>query len=487
MPEYDTGAVRRLLVEVFPDEEEFGLFCEDYFPEVPGKFAEGMSLQKKAQSLIQHCVQNGLLDKLLLMVERTNRGKYQEYKDLLFLPDVSPASSAPAPTQTSESKAADSPSSATRAAEPAASAPSVSPASPVSTNGAAEPTAEPQGQDIFISYSTKNLDFVQQLYQKLTSRGLSVWFDKQSIEGATQWRESIVTGIMNCKVFLLVLSPESAASDNVRKEIDLAEHHKKKIFPLMWRDVKPLPPSIQYQLAGTQYISFDGTPSEENFNKVFHVVNRLLGGSAVAEAAAGEQAIQAAGITDKPAVSSAATPGSGRPRRGTAPEVSAIAAGIGVMTKVVDRIEGFTPLEKDANNTELKWLFVAADHFLNIRRGETQRTVGVPVDTPPEAETTQPAKNAAILAGLDDFSMQMIESQIQGIIKQINIYMRNLAFELDKQAQLGGQAGSNIALKNSIDAQQKAIIERTQELANLMQQVYGVKVYAPDIVAEKLP
>jgi hypothetical protein len=58
---------------------------------------------------------------------------------------------------------------------------------------------------------------------------------------------------------------------------------------------------------------------------------------------------------------------------------------------------------------------------------------------------------------------------------------------LDKQAQLGGQAGSNIALKNSIDAQQKAIIERTQELANLMQQIYGVKVYAPDIVAEKLP
>jgi hypothetical protein len=466
MPNYDTGAVRNLLTQVFPDADEIEFFCDDYFKEV--KFEPDMPLKRRAHVLTQYCAENNQLDKLLALLQKNFPAKYAELSGTLLLEETSPAAAAPP------------------AAQPTAPEAQPATAKPADADIASEPADTPQGQDIFISYSTKNLDFVQQLYQKLTSRGLSVWFDKQSIEGATQWRESIVTGIINSKVFLLVLSPESAASDNVRKEIDLAEHHKKKIFPLMWRDVNPLPPSIQYQLAGTQYISFKETPSEENFDKVFHVVNRLLGGSAVAEAAAGEQAIQAAGITDKPAASSVPPPGSGRPRRGTAPEVSAIAAGIGVMTKVVDRIEGFTPLEKDANNTELKWLFVAADHFLNIRRGEVQRTAGVPVDIPPEAETTQSAKNATILTGLDDFSMQMIESQIQGIIKQINIYMRNLAFELDKQAQLGGQAGSNIALKNSIDAQQKAIIERTQELANLMQQIYGVKVYAPDIVAEKL-
>lgn len=477
MSNYDPGAIRRMLLDIFPDEEDFGFFCEDYFPEVPGKFTENMTFKAKVQVLNQHCLQNNLLDKLLPLLQKNYPAKYQEHSASLLAGDSSVSPPPPAPSEAQEMRTPE----PGALAQPAPTAPSSS-----ATTSGSEPAAEPQGQDVFISYSTKNLAFVQQLYQNLTSRGLSIWFDKQSIEGATQWRESIVTGIMNSKVFLLVLSPESAASDNVRKEIDLAEHHQKKIFPLMWRDVNPLPPSIQYQLAGTQYISFKETPSEENFNKVYHVVNRLLGGSAVAEAAAGEQAIQAAGITDKPAASTAPPPGSGRPRRGTAPEVSAIAAGIGVMTKVVDRITGFTSPEKDANNTELKWLFVAADHFLNIRRGEAQRTVGVPVDTPPEAETTQPTKNVTILASLDDFSMQMIESQIQSIIKQINIYMRNLAFELDKQAQLGGQAASNIALKNSIDAQQKAIIERTQELANLMQQIYGVKVYAPDIVAEKL-
>ena len=58
--------------------------------------------------------------------------------------------------------------------------------------------------------------------------------------------------------------------------------------------------------------------------------------------------------------------------------------------------------------------------------------------------------------------------------------MKNLAFELDKQAQMGGEAGTNIALQNSISAQQKSITERTEELSGLMQQVYGVKVYGPE-------
>jgi hypothetical protein len=483
MPNYDTGAIRNLLTEVFPDADEIEFFCDDYFKEI--KFEADMALKKRAHALTQYCAQNNLLDKLLALVQKKNPTKYADLSSTLLLEETS---STPAASPTPQPATP-------QAQQPSASiAESVVPIKPEAiatpsraTSSVAEPAEAPQGQDVFISYSTKNLDFVASLYQQLTRRGLSVWFDKRSLEGGTQWRESIVNGIIGCKVFLLVLSPKSVASDNVRKEVDLAEHHNKKILPLMWEDTS-LPPSFQYQLAGTQYVSFHGMQAEENFNKIAEIITKLLGGSGISEAAAGEQAIQAAGITNKLASPSTQITSSGRPpRRGTAQEVSPIATGIGVMTKVVNRIVGFTIQEKDANNMELEWLFVAAEHFLKIRRGEVERTAGVPVDTPSEAETTQAAKNATVLASLNDFSLQMIESQIQGIIKQINIYMRNLAFELDKQAQLGGEAGSNIALKNSIDAQQKAIIERTQELAEQMQKIYGVKVYAPDIVAEKLP
>jgi hypothetical protein len=80
----------------------------------------------------------------------------------------------------------------------------------------------------------------------------------------------------------------------------------------------------------------------------------------------------------------------------------------------------------------------------------------------------------------------MTESQVESIVKQINIYLRNLTFELDKQAQVGGAEASSIALRNSIQSQRKAIIERMQELARLMKQVYGIMVYGPDDLADEL-
>jgi hypothetical protein len=342
--------------------------------------------------------------------------------------------------------------------------------------------------DVFISYSRRDLEFVTQLHQYLTRQGISAWFDQSSIEAGDQWRESIVNGIIECKVFLLLVSPDSAASNNVRKEIDLAEHHNKQILPVMWRSTE-FPPSIQYQLAGIQYLDFKTTASEENLGKLSGILTKLLGGTPVSEATSGELTIQAVGVSAKPAAAPAPAgrPGRGqRPARGTAQEVSAVATGIGVMTKVVTRLTSFSTGEQDAINDELKWLFNAADHFLKIRRGEVDRSISVPVPIPSEAEVKDDANNS-ILSGLDDFSLQMIDSQIQSIVKQINIYMRNLAFELDKEAQLGGQAASNIALKNSIIAQQKSIAERTQELAKLMQQVYGVLVYGPDDLVNQFP
>ncbi|MBI1877191.1 MAG: TIR domain-containing protein [Chloroflexi bacterium] len=475
MSNYDPGAIRRMLLDIFLDEEDFGFFCEDYFPEVPAKFTEGMTFKAKVQALNQHCLQNSQFDKLLPLLQKNYPAKYQEHSASLVLEGGSSASIA-APT-TSEA-----PPPPALTTEPTALVqPATAPAS-----STAEPAEESQGQDVFISYSTKNLDFVQQLYQKLSGRGLSVWFDKQSIEGATQWRESIVTGIMNCKVFLLVLSPESAASDNVRKELDLAEHHKKKIFPLMWRDANPLPPSFQYQLAGTQYISFNGTPSEENFNKVFHVVNRLLGGSVVSEAASGERAIQAPGYAVQPVTQPVQT-GSGRPERGrgTAQDVSAVATGTTVMGKVVNQMTVFTGDEKDAINKELGWVFQAAEHFLRVRRGQTDRPAPVPVPVPSEAKV-EPGANNTILSSLDDFTLDMLAMQVQSAIKQINQYMRNLAIELAKEAQLGGAIGANLALTNSIKSQQQAIAKNTQELAGYMHTIYGVLVYGPDDVAKQL-
>ncbi len=331
--------------------------------------------------------------------------------------------------------------------------------------------------EVFISYRRKDIEFVTRLHRELANRGIVAWFDQESIEVGDQWRSSIAEGIRDCRVFVLVLSPDAVQSANIRKEVDLAETHAKPIVPLLWRPTE-IPVMFEYALAGVQWLDFKETASPENFDKLAAVIKKVLGQPAETPPPA---------TAPTPADSSArrGRGNTARTVRGTAQEVSAVATGIGVITKVVTQMSCFTTAEQDSINTELKWLFAAAEHFLKVQRGQAARTAAAPVAIPPEAEA-EAGGNNAILPNLDDFSIQMIETQIEGIIKQINIYLRNLAIELEKQAMLGGAAAANLALINSISLQQKSIAERTLELAKLMQQVYGVKVYGPEDILTNL-
>ncbi|HEY85907.1 MAG TPA: hypothetical protein G4N96_12445, partial [Chloroflexi bacterium] len=253
--------------------------------------------------------------------------------------------------------------------------------------------------------------------------------------------------------------------------------------PLRWRESN-LPVSAQYQLDGIQYFKFDEEASKEKFDKLTGVLNKLLGGASMAEAAPGEAVFQAEGVEAK-SVSPSPSRRAARRRRDTAQKEGIIAAGKLVMTKVVSHLNDFTPEEQNAINQELKWLFNAAEHFSKIRRGAVDAAAPVLVPIPPEAECA-PEANNALLPDVDGFTLQLIEGEINSLVKQIIIYSRNLTIELNKQAMLGGEAASNIALGNSIKAQQRGMIERARDLANNMQQVYGVLVYGPADVLDTL-
>src|SRR5579872_3290975 len=105
--------------------------------------------------------------------------------------------------------------------------------------------------DIFISYSSKDKEKADQLSELLASAGLSVWIDQSGIDVATSWSKEIVQAITGCKAFVVLLSPNSIASENVIKEVSLAAERKKKILPL---DLEPvgLPDDLAYHLAGIQ-------------------------------------------------------------------------------------------------------------------------------------------------------------------------------------------------------------------------------------------
>jgi len=112
---------------------------------------------------------------------------------------------------------------------------------------------------VFISYSRKDVQTVEDIVARLKKDKFEVWFDRESIKGGELWTVAIVEAIDNADAFVLMLSPNSTASDNVRKELHLAQDSKKKLFPLLLVPVM-LPPQFRYQLAGIQWLDYAEDP-----------------------------------------------------------------------------------------------------------------------------------------------------------------------------------------------------------------------------------
>ena len=93
-------------------------------------------------------------------------------------------------------------------------------------------------EDIFISYSRRDQEFVTRLASDLDAQVAGVWFDQSTIQAGQKWHDKIVDGIRECKAFILVLSPDAMESRYVREEVNKALELGKTIFPVIYRAAK---------------------------------------------------------------------------------------------------------------------------------------------------------------------------------------------------------------------------------------------------------
>jgi len=128
--------------------------------------------------------------------------------------------------------------------------------------------------EVMVSYSSQDRDRVMQFVRALRSAGVAVWIDQGGIDGAQRWSEEIVNAIEACRTVLLFISQNSMASQNIAKEVALAWESGKHFLPVALEEAK-IPKSMQYQLAGIQYVKlYDGDP-EAKFESVLRALVRL--------------------------------------------------------------------------------------------------------------------------------------------------------------------------------------------------------------------
>lgn len=89
--------------------------------------------------------------------------------------------------------------------------------------------------DIFISYSRRDSEFVTRLASDLDKQVAGVWFDQSDIQLGEKWHDAIMDGIRDCKAFVLVLSPDADKSKYVHEEVNKALELGKTIFPVIYR------------------------------------------------------------------------------------------------------------------------------------------------------------------------------------------------------------------------------------------------------------
>jgi hypothetical protein len=118
-------------------------------------------------------------------------------------------------------------------------------------------------QKIFISYSRKDTDFVRKLAGDFEKAGYDVWWDITDLRGGDDWVRQIPTAIETSQFIVVVLSPNSIASEWVEKEYTQALSLRKKIIPIMLT-----PCNVPFSLNTINYVNFAVGEYEHNFKSI---------------------------------------------------------------------------------------------------------------------------------------------------------------------------------------------------------------------------
>ena len=118
--------------------------------------------------------------------------------------------------------------------------------------------------DVFLSYSRRDKDVVEKVYQALSNAGLRVWYDNNDIPGGADWKQTFLKGVRNTRLFIPVLS------NSVAKEY---------MEPHEYRDEWTLAASMASKMGGRDFIwplaekGFDFYNEENKLPKEFHEKN----------------------------------------------------------------------------------------------------------------------------------------------------------------------------------------------------------------------
>ena len=126
---------------------------------------------------------------------------------------------------------------------------------------------------VFLSHSSKDKEFVKELYRRLTRDGVTCFFDIESIGWGHNWVKALERAIDECEYIVFVLSPDFCNSEwvEVERTSSIADDPaalKRKVRPLLLHPCRHLP-SFPRFLRQVQAVDVStGTLFEQNYPRI---------------------------------------------------------------------------------------------------------------------------------------------------------------------------------------------------------------------------
>ena len=88
---------------------------------------------------------------------------------------------------------------------------------------------------LFVSHSSQDNDWCRPFVAALTSAdpSLDVWYDEHGLSGGSAWVQTLQQELQARDVVVLILTPDSLASQWVQEEMQLALATRRTILPVM--------------------------------------------------------------------------------------------------------------------------------------------------------------------------------------------------------------------------------------------------------------
>lgn len=109
-------------------------------------------------------------------------------------------------------------------------------------------------RQVFLSHHSSKVELVEHLSRYLEKNGIDTWFAPRNIPSGADWPNEIENSINKCSAFILLFCSMADSSQQVKRELALADKYKKPVFWVKIENVEPN--NLGYFLTATQWLDW---------------------------------------------------------------------------------------------------------------------------------------------------------------------------------------------------------------------------------------